>query len=152
MRCWTLRLASITNRWAAFPLGLLCLAIALSSGCGSGTPTVSGTLTLDGKPLAASDTVRVTLMFYPEGGGAPAAALADANGRYELSTGGQVGVAQGRYVAVVSAVETSGAAGGGAPQKKILTPAKYADPKQSGLVADVKPGNNTINFDLKSQP
>jgi hypothetical protein len=113
---------------------------------------VSGTLTLDGQPLAASDTVRVTIMFYPEGGGAPAAALADTNGRYELSTGGQMGIAQGRYVAVVSATDSSSDAAGGAPRKKIITPVKYADPKQSGLVADVKPGNNTIDFALESQP
>lgn len=132
---------------------MCCLLFALTVmlGCGNSLPTVSGRLTLDGQPLAASDTVRVTIMFYPEGGGAPAAALADSSGRYELATGGREGIAAGRYVAVISATESSPSTGGTAP-KRVLTPAKYADPKQSGLQVKVMPGSNTFNFDLNSEP
>lgn len=132
-----------------------CLIALYASlpGCGESLPTVEGNLTLDGQPLAASDTVRVTIMFYPEGGGAPAAALADSSGHYELATGAKEGVAEGRYIAVVSATDSSPSpTAGETPRKKVLTPAMYANPKQSGLVAEIKPGSNTIDFDLKSKP
>lgn len=126
-------------------------ALAVAVGCGGGLPTVSGKLTLDGQPLAASDTVRVTIMFYPESGGAPAAALVDSSGRYELATGATEGIAPGRYIAVVSAVDSSPSADG-TPQKRVITPDMYADPTRSGLVAEVKPGSNRLDFDLKSKP
>lgn len=127
--------------------------VASFLGCGNGRPTLSGIITLDGKPLGATEGVRVTIMFYPEGGGAPAGALADANGRYILSTGQQEGIAEGRYVAIISATEsTPSASPGGEPQKRVITPARYADPKQSGLAVDVKPGSNTFDLKLESGP
>jgi hypothetical protein len=149
---FNVRLISIDG-WIVNRVVVLFLALGGFAGCGESLPTVSGNLTLDGRPLAASDTTRVTIMFYPEGGGAPAAALVDSNGHYQLATGAKEGVAVGRYVAVVSATDSapSGVAGG-SPRKKVLTPAIYANPKQSGLVADVKPGSNTFDFDLKSKP
>ena len=129
----------------------LFAVLAIAVGCGEALPTVSGQLTLDGQPLSASDTVRVTIMFYPESDGAPAAALADHRGWYELATGATQGIAPGRYVAVVSAVDSSSGTDG-TPQKRVITPEIYADPTRSGLVAEVKPGSNRFDFDLKSNP
>ena len=129
----------------------LIMAVVLT-GCGSGRSSVSGTLTLDGKPLAGSENVQVTIIFYPESGiGAPAAAMADQDGRYAVSTGSQAGLAPGNYAVALSATEygTTNTAGG-MPAKRVLTPARYANPKQSGLRAEVQPGRNTFDFDLQS--
>jgi hypothetical protein len=129
----------------------LCLITALA-GCGGSAASVSGKLTLDGQPLAANNRVRVTVMFYPRAGGVPAAALADDAGRYSLSTGSHVGLAPGEYVVVVAATESEAPANPSAePRKRIITPAKYADPKKSMLSATVKPGRNTFDFDLTSR-
>jgi hypothetical protein len=133
----------------------LCLAILLSitmSGCGNGLSSVSGRITLDGKPLAGSKSVRVMIMFYPESGtGAPAAAIADESGDYVVSTGSQSGLAPGNYVVTLSATEFTPAADPrGMPTKRVLTPARYANPKESGLRAEVQPGRNTFDFKLHS--
>jgi hypothetical protein len=133
-------------------LSLCPLFMAILSGCGDGSATVSGRLTLDGEPLAGSNQVRATVMFYPESGGAPAAALADSRGRYQLATGAKVGLAPGNYAVVISATESTSSEGSGdSPKKRVITPAKYADPKQSGFHAEVKPGNNTFDFDMLSK-
>ncbi len=142
------------------PDGIRCQAVmcliflmttgALLTGCGGGPSSVSGNVTLDGQPLAGKDQTRVTIMFYPESGGAPAAALADEYGGYSLATGAQKGLAPGNYVVIIAATESTPAAAGGMPGKRMITPAKYADPKQSGFHAEVKPGRNTFDFDLKS--
>lgn len=133
----------------------LCSAVMTSivlTGCGNGLSSVSGTLNLDGTPLARTDNVNVTIMFYPESGsGAPAAAMADETGRYVLSTGSQESLAPGSYVVTLSATEfTPPTAAGGMPNRRVLTPARYANPKQSGLRAEVKPGRNTFDFELSS--
>jgi hypothetical protein len=132
-----------------------CLVLFVSiafAGCGSDQSSVSGKLTLDGKPLARSENVQVTIMFFPESGsGAPAAAMADESGRYELATGGRSGLAPGNYVVTLIATEVTPAANGGAPIKRVATPLRYANQKQSGLRAEVQLGRNTFDFDLTSQ-
>jgi hypothetical protein len=125
------------------------LLMAVVAGCGDGRSSVSGKLTLDGKPLARSKDKQVTIMFFPESGnGAPAAALADESGKYELTTGGQSGLAPGNYVVTLVATEFTSAANDGASAKRIVTPLRYANPKLSGLRAEVQPGRNTFDYDL----
>jgi hypothetical protein len=130
-----------------------CLSLtAALAGCGGSAASVNGKLTLDGEPLAGSNRVRVTIMFYPQAGGVPAAALADEQGRYSLSTGSRVGLAPGDYVVVVAATESEAPAYASTePRKRVITPARYADPKKSMLSAKVKPGRNTFDFDLTSR-
>jgi hypothetical protein len=132
-------------------IGFALLPVVVLSGCSDGSANVSGRLTLDGQPLAGNNRVRATIMFYPESGGAPAAALADESGRFQLATGAKVGLAPGGYAVVVSATESGPAAPGSeSAKKRVITPARYADPKQSGFHADVKPGSNTFDFELNS--
>jgi len=126
------------------------LVFCVISGCGGAPASVSGKLTLDGKTLAGSNQVRVTIMFYPEAGGAPAGAVADEQGRYQLATGAQVGLAPGKYIVIVAATESAPAATGGIPNKRIITPTEYTDPKKTKLRAEVQPGGNTFDFDLTS--
>jgi hypothetical protein len=126
------------------------LSFVALAGCGNGRSSVRGTLTLDGQPLARTDNVHVTIMFFPaSGNGAPAAALADESGNYSLTTGSQSGLAPGTYVVTLAATEVAPVAGG-APRKRMITPSRYANPKQSDLRAEVEPGRNTFNFDLHS--
>jgi hypothetical protein len=128
------------------------VAMFLLTGCGSDLASVSGTLTLDGKPLARTENTNVTIMFYPESGsGAPAAAMTDESGQYELTTGSQQGVAPGKYVVTLSASQFDPPSPeGGPPGRRFLTPVRYASPGESELRADVEPGSNTFDFDLKS--
>jgi hypothetical protein len=119
-------------------------------GCGGAPASVSGKLTLDGKALAGSNQARVTIMFYPEAGGAPAGAVADEQGRYQLATGAQVGLAPGKYIVIVAATESAPTAKEGIPNKRIVTPTEYMDPKKTKLRAEVQPGSNTFDFDLTS--
>ena len=129
---------------------VLCTSLA---GCGSGLSSVSGTVTLDGKPLAGSDKLSGTVQFSPETGrGATAVGNLDQNGRYNLSTGSRVGVLPGKYLVSVSAVEIippkiAGEAGSG----RLATPPRYADAKTSGFTAEVSSGRNTFDYALWSQ-
>ena len=122
-------------------------------GCGSNLATVTGTVTLDGQPLAGSDKMSGTVQFSPEGGrGATAVGNLDQSGRYHLSTGSRVGVLPGKYLVSVSAVEIippkiAGEAGSG----RLATPPRYADAKSSGFTADVAPGKNIFDYALSSQ-
>jgi hypothetical protein len=131
-------------------LGFGLLVVCVLPGCGGAPASVSGKLTLDGKPLAGSNQARVTIMFYPEAGGAPAGAVADEQGRYQLATGAQVGLAPGKYIVIVAATESTPTARADIPNKRIVTPIEYMDPKKTKLRAEVQPGSNTFDFDLTS--
>ena len=142
-------------------------------GCsGSGTEVelekVSGVVTMDGKPLA--DAV---VVFTPEKGN-PSTAQTDAAGKYELAhRGNAMGAIPGKHEvrittgqpptpavdpdadadADVSQLETATGIGFEEAEseaaKKDPIPAKYNT--NTTLTADVKTGENTINFDLVSK-
>lgn len=131
---------------------IFSLILIVSVGCGGSASRVSGTVSIDGKPLVGSDTVRVTVMFFPESSGAPAAAKLDESGQYELSTGSQTGLPPGNYSVAISAKDIAAPAGGGSQGARDLAAPNYSDPQTSGLKAEVKPGSNTFDFDLSSKP
>lgn len=122
---------------------LLILAVLLLAGAGcfgvSDQPElgrVTGIVTLDGQPLAG-----VIVNFQPESGRA-ATAESDSKGYYDLvyiygSNGAKVGKN------AVSFRWPDGSEG-----KKPI-PAKFAG--KSELTADVKAGQNDLNWDLKSK-
>jgi len=130
---------------------LVCIQLA---GCGGDHAAVSGTVSLDGKPMLGDRDHRVTVMFVPESGpGATTAALLDKSGSYTLATGGQGGIKPGAYLVAISGVDVIRSADGSAPPgARQITPKRYADPKESGFRADVQPGRNTFDFELKSGP
>lgn len=139
---------------------LLALGLLLLTGCTGGglnvpTGTVSGTVTIDGKPLSDA-----TITFIGETNGDTASGALQSDGTYSLKYGSGFSVPAGDYRVVVVA----GAAGGSGPANpedlmktvkvpqilKSPIPDKYKDPKTSALVAVVKEGTNpNINFDLK---
>jgi hypothetical protein len=123
-------------------------------GCNDGLSTVSGTVTLDGQPIAVGDRVNGVVNFLREdGSGASASAALDRSGRYWLTTGSRRGVEPGNYRVTVAVTETIMPDDPNAmPVPKLLTPAKYGNTQNSGLRAEVKPGSNTFDFALSSQP
>jgi hypothetical protein len=128
-------------------------AIGLSVvGCGNGLASVSGTVTLDGEPIAGGSDVRGTVTFYRQDGtGTPAVGIIDSDGRYEMSTGSTDGVPPGEYAVAIAATRIIIPEPGATPSGRPITPRYYANAKESGLRADVEPGGNTFDFQLESK-
>jgi hypothetical protein len=128
----------VTVRRLAFLL-LVSLMVLPFTGCGrSDLPElgeVHGRVTLDGKPAAGA-----IISFCPEEG-RPAVANVQSDGSYELTfVHGVKGAKVGPNSVSIAWSEIAEAF---AP-----FPAKYSSDTQ--LTADVKPGDNTFDFDLKS--
>jgi hypothetical protein len=131
---------------------LFFTAAALAmSGCGSQQTTVTGTVTLDGEPLAIGPAQRGTVVFQPVDGGAVATGLIDQHGKYHISTGAGIGLVPGKYAITVRAVEVVPATKGTVePTGRPLTPAVYAAANTSGFTFDIAPGANTCHLALRS--
>lgn len=97
--------------------------------------TVTGTVTLDGRPLADA-----LVAFTPEGPGRTSLGTTDAAGRYRLAYLRDIaGANPGRHVVrITTASEDTG--------RRELLPAVYH--RRSALEAVVAPGDNTIDFAL----
>lgn len=97
---------------------------------------MTGKVTMDGTPLSEA-----VIAFLPENG-RPSTAVVDAAGNYELFyKKGMAGTKIGP-----NSVDLSWPTGVTGP----AIPSKYAG--KSELRVDVKPGNNTFDFELKSDP
>ena len=137
------------------------LLVVLLAGCGGSISSVSGTVTLDGKPLADA-----TVQFVPDGVGRDATGQTDKNGYFSMSTlkPGD-GVVAGNYKVVISRPlgevdktvhATSGDAmnvPAKAPVKKDAGPAfpkKYTQPGLTPLTQEV-PVSGSLKFDVKSE-
>jgi hypothetical protein len=129
--------------------GITALLLGLClPGCGSRLPMgqVSGRVTYDGRPVTAA-----TVEFRPEQGPAAFGSL-DNEGRYVLRTKSPGdGVVVGKnVVSVVPVVEFNllGNRKGKQPLQPSAVPEKYRRGETSGLVREVKPGNNVFDFEL----
>lgn len=155
------------NRYSrALAAGLCSLALIAVAGCDSGPPTgdVTGTVTMDGKPLT-----NAIVSFVPQGGGQTAIGKTDSSGKYELYRRGERGALIGSHTIVITTVQEPAAAApsissdsdeylkqaaGGNPSDynqaivKEPIPARYN--KQSTLVMEVAAGENTIDLELTS--
>jgi hypothetical protein len=133
--------------------GILTVAAVLCSGCGGAKGpelgTVTGTITLDGKPLP-----NVNIQFAPEAtGGAPSYGGTNAEGEYKLMFAqNRPGAMLGKHRVELTAREPKTDEDGKpvGPQDVVTIPAKYQ--KKDALTAEVKAGSNTIDFKLDSQP
>jgi len=150
----------IVNRRITRGVGV-CLLLAVV-GCGTKGPVpvpVSGTVTLDGKPIAKG-----AVMFVPQFSGQPAHGLTDEEGRFSLGTIKKGdGAMEGRYQVTVILNEVqgfiadpknkdvSGGIAAGGLKTKWIIPQKYSDTKTSGLTAEVKRGMEPLRFDLTSK-
>lgn len=127
----------------------------LLAGCGGPPPmgTVSGMVTLDGKPLP---DVEVQFLPDPEQDtrGATARCYTDEQGRFALRSerhqkdGALVGTHRVVFIDIAALPNPIGQA---EPPKKNRVPSAYTDPNQTPFRAvEVKPGDQTLNFDLKA--
>jgi hypothetical protein len=146
------------HRMTSIALGML---IVMQVGCTSSDQPelgkVTGTITLDDMPLTG-----VAVVFQPDSG-RPARGMTDAEGKYELTyirqtKGTKVGsnrveIAPSEEGAESSDVETGDDETQPAPKMskpgKPLVPARYN--VQSELKVDVKPGENSFDFQLESK-
>jgi hypothetical protein len=120
---------------------LLFLMIACL-GCGGGgkVATVTGKVTLGGKPLP-----NATVSFSPKEGGRPSTGVTDEDGDYELRyTAKEDGAEIGEHVVRVSTFEESD----GTITSPERVPAQYN--VSTTLVKKVEPGSNEINLDLEA--
>ncbi|HEY2416229.1 MAG TPA: carboxypeptidase-like regulatory domain-containing protein [Pirellulaceae bacterium] len=134
----------------AIPLVMLLLLLAAMAGCESSGPqiaSVSGRITMDGKPLA-----NATVVFTPENG-RPAGARTDENGNYSLHfTEGRRGAIPGPNTVQITTVRDPEQDENG---KTVVPAAKETIPMEynaaSMLTFTVEPKKrNVANFDLKS--
>ena len=130
----------------ALPLALFLACIGCSSS-GPEIATVSGRITMDGKPLA-----HATVVFSPENG-RPAGARTDADGNYVLNfTEGRSGAIPGTNTVQITTVRDAEKDENGKtliPESKETVPMEYN--AASKLTFNVEPKKkNVANFDLKS--
>ncbi len=143
---------------------LACASLLLASGCGGKGAAgpkkypVSGTVRQGGKPIEGA-----TVTFISTDGKSAATGKTDSSGKYQLVGGAVAGTynvkiekyqapaapAGGSQVDIAEDKSYKPAPEGAEPElPKNLLPPKYADPKQSGLTATVKEGENTCDFDI----
>lgn len=134
-------------------LGSACLALFFClAGCTGDRSTVSGTVTLDGVPIACGERMNGTVSFSrTNGGGAPAIGFIDGSGQYSVKTGASTGLEPGSYLVAISVNKITIPADPNAmPIPTAMVPKKYSSTVSSNLSADVKPGSNTFDFSLVS--
>jgi hypothetical protein len=142
-------------------MGVITLVLMNSIGCGSnGFHSVEGLVTLEGKPIDGA-----VVSFSPKVPkvGSAAVGTTDKEGRFTLAPltigSAAVGAAEGVYSVSISKAEADLGvwdiptdAVASAPKtvdvKSSLSLA-YANAATSGLTAEVKPGKNKFEFDLK---
>jgi hypothetical protein len=126
--------------------GAWCLLLA---GCGSSDfGSVSGTITLDGKPLPD-----VSVSFDPQWAeGTAAFGSTDGNGRYELiTTADNKGAMPGQYVVRVRSPDPVDFDENGNLLEAYVNAAPDKYGAKSELTAKVEPGKNVIDFALTSE-
>lgn len=143
----------------------LLLATLLLTGCGgSNLQPLTGTVTLDGKPLADA-----AISFIPVEGGRPASGNSDADGKFTIAsyTAGD-GLPPGSYKVTIVKINTKKQAqaavseeGDQTPENaamgameqgvSFLTPVKYSSPLTTDLVVDVTPGMEPVQLHIASK-
>jgi hypothetical protein len=127
------------------------LAFGTAMGCSrSGMESsVSGTVSLEGKPIGPG-----TVSFVPSDKTQnPAVGTIQPNGSYYLKSNRVEGLPAGNYQAAVTVYEPINLPPGerSSTPSKPVHPDRYMSPETSGLAFEVKPGSNTINIDLTSK-
>ncbi|MCI0360415.1 MAG: DUF4198 domain-containing protein [Planctomycetaceae bacterium] len=142
----------IWNRALAWPVAAGIPLVLAVAGCGASAPAnvgrVSGQVTLAGQPLPDA-----LVTFIPvKQGGSTALGKTDASGNYTLNyasgiDGAEIGPNRVSITTYAPANPDSDPPRAGVPEK---VPAKYN--LKTELTADVKAGNNTIDFSLEAGP
>jgi hypothetical protein len=126
---------------------VLVAVVAVAGGCGTGVATVSGTVSLDGQPLAEG-----TISFLPADGATATAGDRIQNGRYSVS------MPPGPKQVRISALEVIGkrVVYEGDPNSPVIDDVRERIPKQyngeTTLRVQAAPGSQRQNFELQSAP
>ncbi len=132
---------------------LLSLVWVSLIGCGGDTldlVPVSGTVLLDGKPLTKVGQGGVSFFANAAKGNKTQhipTGVIDAEGKYELETGGQKGAPPGSYKVLVNAFQNTPDEGPVAP--RYLLNAKFYDLTKTDLTIEVVSGSAPGQYDLK---
>ncbi len=142
-----------------FSLCVLLALIAFIPACGQKhikTEGVTGTVTLDGQPLAFA-----SIRFVPvDGTGLDSYGQSDANGVYKIQTQqgkANAGTTPGKYQVAVTCFQEVGTGKFTKDEDgnqieitkdESIVPAKYNDPKTSGIEVEVVKGSNKIDIEL----
>ena len=143
-----------------FPCSVLLLLLTVVPACGPSGPRpvpVSGTVTVDGQPMAGA-----SVMFMPQSTGQPGVGVTDEAGKFRLTTGSsQEGVLPGAYKVTVTlykvtgfVTDKDGLSGGIAPEgirEQWLIPQRYSSPQTSGLTAEVRDGMEPVQLALTAK-
>ncbi|NLE38728.1 MAG: carboxypeptidase regulatory-like domain-containing protein [Pirellulaceae bacterium] len=129
-----------------------CILFPLLAGCGGDNRLpplvqVTGQVTLDGNPIAEGNVV-----FVPDaskGHSGPMSMSLITNGQYRIRTVGKDGVPAGWYTVIVEDSQRPIFADGGSKKGPPIPP-DYRTAEKSPLKIEVKPGEETINLELKS--
>ncbi|MDC0935991.1 hypothetical protein OAS39_06870 [Pirellulales bacterium] len=138
----------IANQGPARSL-LVGIALATTAGCGGKyNASVSGTVTLDGKPLESG-----TVAFHPKSPGPIGFGTIQSDGSYEVMCGQTAGLNTGEYSVTIVAIEPPPAnwdPNVPPPPGRQLTADKHADPATTDLHFTVGSGSNDIDLQLTS--
>ena len=125
----------------------LFVVLLAAAGCADReSATVSGKVTFNGEKIPSG-----TVAFHPEtAGGTTVYIPITKDSRYDIANQSPPTIPAGKYVVTVAGSELPsqrpGAPGG---DGKLITPEKYSGKDTSPLRAEVKPGANAIDFDVK---
>ncbi|HJZ55506.1 MAG TPA: hypothetical protein VKE74_11130 [Gemmataceae bacterium] len=145
-----------THRRCAVAVVALCI---LLPGCSDRTPLarVKGTVTLDGQPLRKG-----TITFESPGKRPATGTIVNGEITGVSTYDPDDGVPVGEHKVAVTATEDAASAvvanpgeakapGANYMSGKSLIPTRYNNPGTSGLVAEIKKGENTVEFKLSSR-
>ena len=132
----------------AVAIALLTALVVASGGCGQKVKLarVTGKVTYKGNPVPNGG-----ITFLPDPSGPPASGSIGPDGTYTLQTAdlGE-GAVLGKHAVMITALQSGEAKG---PEERDplpppIIPTKYGSTSTSGLTAEVKDGDNVINFEL----
>ena len=148
---------SYPARYVACSLLLLLVTLPACGPRGPHMVPVSGTVTMDGKPVAEA-----AVMFIPQFPGRPGVGRTDAAGKFQLTTvKANDGVLAGKYKVTVTlqkvtgfVADKDGLSGGVAPEgirEEWIVPQRYSNPETSGLTAEVREGMQPVTLALTAK-
>jgi hypothetical protein len=139
------------SRYARVFRTLIVGSVVVFHGCRETPTSVSGAVTLDGKPLTVASDARGTVLFQAIGGqGTVATGILDPTGHFQLAAGSSSEIPPGKYQVAVTVSQLLPKSDNAEQRAKLITPATYASVQDSGLQAEVKPGENHFDFGLNS--
>lgn len=147
---------SRVSRGTLVAAGLAIMALGCGGTSGPPLQPVTGTLTIDGKPVS-----NVQVSFMPTDPTGPVASgTCDASGRYELYSGqaNRKGAVAGSYKIVLNQLSSSNpeddtaryTSGSGGPPKQTTLPfpSEFQQSSTSPKQVDVRVGSNTIDITI----